>query len=137
MPARKSGTLITGTAGENLSRLFSFEDRASAWNQLVFVVANSSAAQPRFEEQALDTFAVLDKHLQDAGSNRTRILSAQVLLRDIHDKPAFDELWLKWIGTDPAAWPQRSCCQVGLSGSLLIEIVAVAVREETDRPSVT
>jgi enamine deaminase RidA (YjgF/YER057c/UK114 family) len=117
---------------ERLSGASVGRSRASAWRDLLFVVANSSDVSLDFGRQASETLAVLDKNLADGGSSRSRILSLQVLLQNIQDKPAFDDLWIKWIGAEQSSWPQRSCYQVGLTPGLLIEIVAIAARDEPE-----
>ena len=59
-------------------------------------------------------------------SSRSRLLSLQVLLADMAQRPEFDRHWLAWIGDDPAHWPQRACVQAALAPGLLIELIAVA-----------
>ena len=102
--------------------------RASALADLVWLVANATDPAADFRGQVSQTLAVLDDTLRAAGSNRGRLLSVQVLLADMENKAIFDGMWLDWIGTDPAGWPQRSCVQVGLAAGLLVEVVAVAAR---------
>ena len=72
------------------------------------------------------SLAALEAHLLEAGSSRSRLLSIQVLLADIADRPEFDRHWLAWIGPDPDHWPQRACYQAALAPGLLIELIAVA-----------
>jgi enamine deaminase RidA (YjgF/YER057c/UK114 family) len=95
---------------------------------LVWAVANATDAAAKLEQQVAQTLARLDASLREAGSDRTRLLSATVFLHDIADRDAFNRHWLDWIGPDPAAWPQRACVQAELAGGLLVEIVAVAAR---------
>jgi enamine deaminase RidA (YjgF/YER057c/UK114 family) len=113
--------------------------RITGFGPLVYVVANATEPGGDFRTQAAQTLEVLAKNLQDGGSNRSRILTVQVLLQDMRDKMAFDEIWQAWIGPDPATWPQRSCIQVGLTPTLLVEIVAVAARDpqEHQQPEAT
>ncbi len=102
--------------------------RTSAYGGMIWTVANARDQTGGFEAQVIDSLAVLDRHLREAGSGRDRILSLQVLLTDIGRREAFDRLWLDWIGLDPRAWPQRACFQAGLAGGLLVELVAVAAK---------
>ncbi|MEO8261294.1 MAG: Rid family hydrolase [Pseudolysinimonas sp.] len=95
---------------------------------LIWTVANAAPDSAPFADQADATLRLLDEHLAEAGSHRSRLLSVQVLLADLADKPAFDLLWLDWIGDDPAGWPQRSCVGAGLAPGLRVEIVAMAAR---------
>jgi enamine deaminase RidA (YjgF/YER057c/UK114 family) len=89
-------------------------------------LANATSGAPDFQSQLAETLASLDTALQAVESNRARLISVQVLLADIESRSVFDEVWLAWIGDDPAAWPQRVCLQVALAPGLLVEIVAVA-----------
>lgn len=75
----------------------------------VHTVANATDANAGFDEQVRQSLAMLESHLQAAGSARTHILSLQVLLADIADRPAFDAIWTPWIGPDASHWPQRAC----------------------------
>ena len=92
----------------------------------VYTVANARRLPAPFADQVTESLAMLDAHLAEAGSSRERLLSIQVLLADIADRPEFDRHWLAWIGDDPAHWPQRACCQAALAPGLMIELVAVA-----------
>jgi enamine deaminase RidA (YjgF/YER057c/UK114 family) len=102
--------------------------RAVAFGSLLWVVANATNANADFQAQVAETLARLDASLQEAGSNRSSLLSVQVLLNDIGLRSVFDEMWLTWIGPDPDSWPQRACFQVGLSTGLLVELIVVAAR---------
>jgi enamine deaminase RidA (YjgF/YER057c/UK114 family) len=102
--------------------------RASALGEIVWLIANATEPTADFRAQVARTFAAMDGTLRAAGSSRAQLISVQVLLSEMGNKPAFDEMWLTWIGPDPSGWPQRSCVQVGLAPGLLVEIVAVAAR---------
>ncbi len=93
---------------------------------MVWTVANATDATANFETQVAQSFAVLDRHLAEAASARTHIVSLQVILADIASRDAFDVLWRDWIGPEPAHWPQRACYQAVLAPGLLIELVVTA-----------
>ena len=95
----------------------------------VYTVANARQAGAPFADQAMQSLAMLDAHLREAGSARSRLLSIQVLLADIADRPEFDRHWTAWIGPDPDHWPQRACYQAALAPGLLIELIAVAAAD--------
>jgi len=97
---------------------------------LVWTVSNALNQAASFEDQTRETFDLLDKNLAKAGSAKTHVLSVQVMLADLENKPAFDTLWEEWIGPNPDHWPQRACFQAGLTGGLLVELVAVAAQIE-------
>ena len=80
------------------------------------------------EAQAVRAFENLDRVLADLGTDKTRIVSATVILGNIENKPITDKIWAKWIGDDPDHWPERSCHGVVLHAGNEIEIRVVAVR---------
>jgi enamine deaminase RidA (YjgF/YER057c/UK114 family) len=101
-------------------------NRAVAFGDLVWTVANATDTAASFEGQAAQTLRMLESHLVEAGSARTHLLSLQVLVADIADRGTFDRLWQEWIGPNPAHWPQRACFQSALAPGLLVELIAVA-----------
>jgi enamine deaminase RidA (YjgF/YER057c/UK114 family) len=99
--------------------------RAVAFRDLVFTVA-TAAGSPSLGEQTRQVLARIEQNLQDAGSDKTRLLSATVYLTDMAGKAEMDEVWNAWIGPDH--WPQRACVQVGLAPGVLVEITVIAAR---------
>jgi len=95
----------------------------------VYTVANARRVPAPFADQVLESLAMLDAHLAEAGSPRAGLLSIQVLLTDIAERPEFDRQWLAWIGDDPSHWPQRACYQAALAPGLMIELIAVAAAD--------
>lgn len=106
--------------------------RTVAAGPWIWTVATVSRSIDSWEEEARECLAVLDRHLQEAGSDRSRLLSVQVILADIQERSKFEALWQGWIGVDPAHWPQRACFQAGLAPGLRVELVAVAARPEPE-----
>lgn len=100
----------------------------SAFKDLVFAVGMTDDFSIPFREQAERSFKHLDRILSEAGTDKSRILSATVLLADIDNKGEFDEMWAEWIGADPQSWPQRSCHGVDFAADNQVEILAVAAR---------
>ncbi len=100
--------------------------RTVAHAGLVWTVANAAASTIGIAAQVEQSLALLDAHLREAGSGREKLLSLQVILSDIGDRPAFDAQWRAWIGDDPDHWPQRAVFQGALAPGLLVELVAVA-----------
>ena len=80
-----------------------------------------------FRDQTRQALEQLDANLTEAGTDRTRLLSATVYITDISKKPILNEVWDDWIGPDH--WPQRACVEVGLEGDTLVEIVAIAAKQ--------
>ena len=91
---------------------------------LVFTVATAREKSPSLRQQTLSALALLDANLAEAGTNKSKLLSATVYITDMARKPEMNAAWLEWV--DPANPPQRACIGVALDGDDLIEIVAVA-----------
>lgn len=104
---------------------------SSAYKDLVWAVGTAQDTTQGIEEQTRQTLAAIEANLQTLGSDRSRIVSAQVYLAHMSDKPAMDRIWCDWIGDDPQHWPQRVCVGLDLHGDMLIEISVTAVRMET------
>jgi enamine deaminase RidA (YjgF/YER057c/UK114 family) len=102
--------------------------RSSAYGDLVWTVATAMNPAQDIEMQTAETLATLESNLASLGSNKRRMISAQVFLSNIADKGRVDDMWCRWIGDDPEQWPQRACFGVSLEGTLLIEITVVAAR---------
>jgi len=57
--------------------------RMVAFGELVWAVSNASVPGADFEAQAVETLQRLDQSLREAGSDRGRLLSVQVILADV------------------------------------------------------
>jgi enamine deaminase RidA (YjgF/YER057c/UK114 family) len=98
--------------------------RAVRHDGLVFTVATAATKSPSFYEQTRETLAAIDRNLADAGSHKSRILSATVYITDIKQKPEMDRAWGEWL--DMANPPQRACIGAALEGDTLVEILVTA-----------
>ena len=99
--------------------------RAVAYNGLVYAVATDTTSAAGIAEQTRQTLMALDKALNDAGSDKTRLLQATVYLKDMATKAEMDAVWCDWIGGEEN-WPQRACVGADLAGDDLVEIVVTA-----------
>jgi enamine deaminase RidA (YjgF/YER057c/UK114 family) len=100
--------------------------RAVGFENLVFTVATAPGSATSVEEQTRQVLGRIEQNLADAGSDKTRLLSATVYLADIARKAEMDEVWNEWIG--PEHWPQRACVQAGLAPGVQVEITVIAAR---------
>ena len=91
---------------------------------IVYAVATAEGTD--IQEQTRRTLAHLDESLSMAGSDKTRILSAQIFLADMDQKAPMDEVWNDWIGPDWQNWPQRACVGAPLAPGTLVEIILTA-----------
>jgi enamine deaminase RidA (YjgF/YER057c/UK114 family) len=103
-------------------------NRAVEYNGLVWTVATAPDTREGVAGQTRQCLAALDRSLADAGSAKTRILSAQIFLADLATKPEMDEVWNAWIGPDPEHWPQRACVGAALADGCLVEIILLAAK---------
>ncbi|MDH3690377.1 MAG: RidA family protein [Gammaproteobacteria bacterium] len=101
-------------------------NRAVEYAGLVFTVATAPDTTDDVSGQTTQTLVQIDRNLTDAGSDKTKLLSATVYITDISKKAEMDKVWNEWIGPDN--WPQRACVQVGLAGSTLVEITVIAAK---------
>ena len=115
--------MIERTEGVAIGR-----NQSTAYKDLVWTVATASDESLDLTGQTLQTLTMLERNLVELGSDKTRIVSAQVFIANIDDKPVMDKVWNKWIGTDPENWPQRACLGVNLESQYLIEVTVTAVR---------
>lgn len=116
-----SKTPITRLAGSVASR-----SRAVAANGLVYTVAVSPEKSAGLYEQTRNALAVIDRNLADAGSHKSRVLTATVFITDMTKKAEMNRAWEEWI--DPANPPQRACIGATLDGKDLVEILITAVQ---------
>lgn len=96
----------------------------------VYTVATSPVKSASMEEQAQAALRQLDLHLEEAGSNKSLLLTVTVYITDMARKPDMNRAWDAWV--DPHNPPQRACIGVTLEGDDLIELVAVAALPDTD-----
>lgn len=101
-------------------------NRCVEYGGIVHAVATSDAEG--IAEQTRRTLAHLDESLAMAGSDRTRILQAQIFLADMSQKAAMDAVWNEWIGPDWQTWPQRACVGAPLAPGNLVEIILTAAK---------
>ena len=76
-------------------------------------------------EQTQLTLAKIDQYLAMAGSDKTKVLTAVIWLRDIADFERMNSVWDHWI--DPTAMPVRATVEGRLAGdSYRVEIMVTA-----------
>jgi enamine deaminase RidA (YjgF/YER057c/UK114 family) len=71
--------------------------------------------------------AQIDNLLERHGTDKTRLLQAQIWVKDIRDREALNEVWVDWLPADGA--PARACVQADLANPrLLVEIMVTACK---------
>ncbi len=77
--------------------------------------------------QTAEVLAQIDELLELHGTDKTRLLQAQIWVKDIKDRGAMNEVWTPWLA--PGAAPARACVQAALaSPDILVEIMVTACK---------
>jgi enamine deaminase RidA (YjgF/YER057c/UK114 family) len=77
--------------------------------------------------QTEQVLASIDRLLGEAGSDRTKVLSAQIFLPDMADFAAMNSVWERWVA--PGHTPARATIQARLANpAYRIEILVVAAQ---------
>jgi enamine deaminase RidA (YjgF/YER057c/UK114 family) len=113
--------MITRLPGQRPTRC-----RAAIHAGLVFAVAVAPKKVPSMYEQTKLALADADATLAEAGSDKSRILSAMVYVADMELKDEMNRAWDEWA--DVKNPPVRACVGVTLAGASLVEIVLTAVK---------
>ena len=86
-------------------------------------VAESTGAD--IETQTREVLAAIDALLAQAGSDKSKILRAQIYLPNLSDFPRMNEVWEKWVV--PGHTPTRATVQAALANpKWKIEVVITA-----------
>jgi enamine deaminase RidA (YjgF/YER057c/UK114 family) len=95
-------------------------------NGLVYTVATSPNKSVALYQQTREALAAIDRNLAEAGSHKSRILTATVFITDMDRKPEMNRAWDEWV--DPANPPRRACIGATLEGRDLVEILVTAAQ---------
>ncbi|MEI2416861.1 RidA family protein [Orrella sp. JC864] len=101
--------------------------RAVVYNGIVFV--GGQTADDRSQDirgQTRQTLAKIEKFLAEAGTDKNRLLTAQIWIKDIkNDFAGMNEIWDAW--TAPGSAPTRATAQCEMAApDVLVEIVVSA-----------
>ena len=96
-------------------------------NGLVYTVAVSPTKSASLYEQTREALAAIDRNLAQAGSHKSRILTATVFITNMAKKPDMNRAWDEWV--DPANPPRRACIgAAALEAQDLVEILITAAQ---------
>ena len=77
--------------------------------------------------QTLEVLAAIDAILETHGTDKTRLLQAQIWLKDIRDRDAMNKVWSSWLPEDGA--PARACVQANMADPRhLVEIMVTTCK---------
>lgn len=81
-------------------------------------------------QQTQETLALIDQLLQQANSDKSRILSCMIYLKDIDaDYAAFNAVWDQWVADIQA--PPRACVEAKMyKPDVLVEITIIAAQAD-------
>ena len=95
-----------------------------------FVFCQGVTAQDLAKDVAGQTREVLDQIdeiLEQHGTDKTRLLQAQIWLKDIRDRGAMNEVWSAWLPEGGA--PARACVQAHMADPRhLVEIMVTVCK---------
>ena len=87
------------------------------------VAVNAPAAPAG--DQTKDILATIDKLLAEAGTDKSKLLSATIWLADMRDFDAMNEVWDAWVA--PGETPARACIEARLAFTkFTVEIMVTA-----------
>ena len=87
----------------------------------------SQIAATSVAEQTREILGNIDAYLAEMGTDKSRILQAQIWLSDMACFAEMNEVWDAWV--DPKATPVRACVQAALaSPDWKVEIMVTAAR---------
>ena len=90
---------------------------------LAGTVADDASAD--IHEQTRQVLNTIDKRLAAAGTDKSKLLSATIWVREIALRDPMNEVWIEWI--DKANPPARACIEAKLARpDLMVEIMVVA-----------
>ena len=77
--------------------------------------------------QTAEVLAEIDRLLAKAGSNKSKVLAANIWVTDIRNRAAMNEVWTAWV--DPKNLPVRACVEAKLADpTCLVEIMVTAAK---------
>lgn len=95
---------------------------------LIWLAGQCGTPGEDITRQTEESLEKVDRLLAEAGSDRSRLLSATVWLADMRDYDAMNAVWDAWVpkGTAPA----RACGESRLGGTgYIVEIICIAARQ--------
>lgn len=103
--------------------------RVVIFNGMVFVSGQTSDDKNLdIQGQMRETLAKVDKYLADAGTDKSRLLTAQIWLRDIDkDFAGMNEIWDAWVAPGNASTRATAQARMAKPGTLVEIIVSAAL----------
>ena len=102
--------------------------KSVSYGELVFLAGQvGDAKSSGIEAQTREVLAKIDAALIEAGSDKSKLLSALIHLKSMSDFAAMNAVWESWVS--PGNTPARTTVQALLAHpDLVVEITVVAAR---------
>ncbi len=117
----------------NISRISTDDERFSrvvVHGNTVYLSGLVPPAEVRefgIRKQVDATLEKVDELLAKAGTNKSKLLSANIWLKTMDDYKEMNERWIEWL--DPDNKPVRACVEAGFSKpEILFEVMVVAAK---------
>ena len=97
-------------------------------NGMVYVAGTVADKRPApVKAQTEEILGKIDALLAQAGSDKSKIVSAQIWLADIRTREEMNQAWLAWV--DANNLPARACVEAKLAAAdMLVEIAVIAAK---------
>jgi enamine deaminase RidA (YjgF/YER057c/UK114 family) len=96
---------------------------------LVFVSGQTASDVEGIAAQTEKVLAKVDEKLAQAGTDKSKLLQAQIWLKDIKDFKEMNAAWIAWV--DPDNKPARATTQAEMANPrILVEVMVVAASGE-------
>jgi enamine deaminase RidA (YjgF/YER057c/UK114 family) len=90
-------------------------------------VATGEARGACVADQTREILSTIDAYLAEMGTDKSKLLQAQIWITDMANFAEMNEVWDAWV--DPDAKPVRACVQAVLaSPDLKVEVMVTAAR---------
>lgn len=98
-----------------------------AHGQTVYLVEVPETLTADIAAQTREVLASIDRLLEKAGSDRTKLLMVTIYLSDMREYAAMNEVWDEWVPEGTA--PVRACVEARLANpGYRVEMVVTAAR---------
>lgn len=103
--------------------------QAVVHNGIVYLSGQVDGTAEDVTGQTKNVLAKVDKYLQEAGTDKSKLLTSTIWVKDIErDFGAMNEVWNSWI--DPSNKPVRATTEASLANpKLLVEVQVSAALE--------
>lgn len=105
--------------------------RLVKYNGMCFLSGQFSDSGADVATQTRETLAKVDALLAEAGTDKSRVLTAEVWITTMADFDAMDSVWKEWVS--PGNPPTRCCAAVTLGDpDMRVEIMIMAALGEVE-----